>query len=476
MNSNDRYLSFVNSPLGAKVASTLGLAAPLHLDRYKEGQDFVTGPVILGAGTNAEVLVDIAEILNDATQSIFIPKQSENFDSLTKAAHETNLEWNAYAPVGRNDKQKFKSVVFDATGIKNASELKSVYNFFQPVIRKMQKCGRIIIIGRTPELCKDVKQRTAQRALEGFTRSLGKEVKKGNTANIVYLAPGAVKNLDSTLRFLMSTKSTYVSGQVIRITANAADKSINWDKPLEGKVALVTGSARGIGKSMAEVLSRDGAHVICLDIPPAESDLQKVSSKIGGSYITCDITAPDAGERIAEHVKEIADGQKLDIVVHNAGVTRDKKLGNMKEQLWDMVMNINLLAEERIDEYLLANDMIPQGGRIICVSSISGIAGNLGQTNYAMSKSGVIGMVQGLAEQLNDAGITVNAVAPGFIETAMTAAIPLMIREPGRRLNSMNQGGLPIDVAETVSWFASPASQAVSGNIVRVCGQSLIGA
>ncbi len=226
---------------------------------------------------------------------------------------------------------------------------------------------------------------------------------------------------------------------------------------------------------MAEVLSRDGAHVICLDIPPAEDDLKKVSQKIGGSYITCDITAPDAGERIANEVKEKHNGQ-LDIIVHNAGVTRDKTLGRMKEQLWDMVMNINLMAEERIDEYLLANKIIPQGGRIICVSSISGIAGNMGQTNYAMSKAGVIGMVQGLAEQLDEKGITVNAVAPGFIETQMTAAIPFAIREAGRRMNSMAQGGLPIDVAETVSWMANPASQAVSGNIVRVCGQSLIGA
>lgn len=112
------------------------------------------------------------------------------------------------------------------------------------------------------------------------------------------------------------------------------------------------------------------------------------------------------------------------------------------------------------------------------MSSISGIAGNLGQTNYATSKAGVIGLVEATAKLLNSQNhnMTINAVAPGFIETQMTAAIPLAIREAGRRMNSMSQGGLPVDVAETIAWLASPASGGVNGNIVRVCGQSLLGA
>ena len=167
---------------------------------------------------------------------------------------------------------------------------------------------------------------------------------------------------------------------------------------------------------------------------------------------------------------------RLDIVVHNAGVTRDKTLANMTEQQWNMVMNINLSSEERIDDALLAQNVIRENGRIVCVSSISGIAGNMGQTNYAMSKAGVVGMVQSVAKVLGPKNITINAVAPGFIETQMTAAIPFAIREAGRRMNSMAQGGLPVDVAETIAWYASPASAGLSGNVVRVCGQSLIGA
>jgi 3-oxoacyl-[acyl-carrier protein] reductase len=148
----------------------------------------------------------------------------------------------------------------------------------------------------------------------------------------------------------------------------------------------------------------------------------------------------------------------------------------MKPEAWDAVLDVNLSSQERINAVLLDRGLVPDGGRLICVSSVSGIAGNRGQTNYATSKAGVIGLVQSMAPVLRERGITVNAVAPGFIETAMTARMPMFVREAGRRLNSMVQGGLPVDVAETIAWFASPGSAGVTGNVVRVCGQSLLGA
>jgi 3-oxoacyl-[acyl-carrier protein] reductase len=148
----------------------------------------------------------------------------------------------------------------------------------------------------------------------------------------------------------------------------------------------------------------------------------------------------------------------------------------MKPHFWDMVVNVNLSAQERINQALVESGVLRTGGRIVCVSSISGIAGNLGQTNYALSKAGVVGMVQSMAPHLARLGITINAVAPGFIETAMTAAVPFAIREAGRRMNSMSQGGQPEDVAQAIAWFASPASAGVTGNVVRVCGQSIMGA
>ena len=128
-----------------------------------------------------------------------------------------------------------------------------------------------------------------------------------------------------------------------------------------------------------------------------------------------------------------------------------------------------------LTQALLDGGKLHDNGRVVLLASISGIAGNLGQSNYAVSKAGLIGLAQAWAPALGKRGITINAVAPGFIETQMTAAIPLTIREAGRRMNSMSQGGLPQDVAETVAWFAQPSSGAVSGQVLRVCGQSLLG-
>ena len=143
---------------------------------------------------------------------------------------------------------------------------------------------------------------------------------------------------------------------------------------------------------------------------------------------------------------------------------------------WESVIDINLSSEERINDELMQNNLIRKHGSIICVSSMSGIAGNFGQTNYATSKAGVIGLVQAYAPILAKQQITINAVAPGFIETKMTDAMPFTIREAGRRMNSLSQGGQPKDVAETIAFLANPGSCGVTGNIIRVCGQSLIGA
>jgi 3-oxoacyl-[acyl-carrier protein] reductase len=203
-------------------------------------------------------------------------------------------------------------------------------------------------------------------------------------------------------------------------------------------------------------------------------ELIEVTAALGGSSITADIIDADAPATIAQRLEQAHGG--VDIVVHNAGVTRDKTLGRMTPEQWSGLMAINLTAPQRITEELLARELLRQNGRIVGVSSISGIAGNAGQTNYSTSKAGVIGMVQVTAPALAKQGVTINAVAPGFIETQMTAAMPFALREAGRRMNSVSQGGLPIDVAETIAWYANPGSAGVTGNVVRVCGQSLIGA
>lgn len=447
---SDRYTQFANSPLGRLLAKNLGLPQPVNLDRFEAGAPVVKGAVrFASAGEGA-----ISKAVNAVLKNIAADVQN--------------------GAVSADSQQQFKALVFDASGIKDSRDLVKVYEFFNPVIRKVENCARVIIIGTPPEAAENQRHATAQRALEGFTRALGKEVKKGGTAQLLYVAPGAEDQLESSLRFFLSPRSAYVSAQVVRITASKTQAKLDWSKPLAGKVALVTGASRGIGEAIAKTLARDGAHVVGLDIPQLSDDLKIVTNVIGGSAFACDITAADAPQKIAAYLKDNHGG--LDIIVHNAGVTRDKTLANMTPQQWNMVLDINLSSEERINDELLAQNVIRENGRIICVSSISGIAGNMGQTNYAMSKAGVIGMVQSVAPLLKDKKITINAVAPGFIETQMTAAIPFAIREAGRRMNSMSQGGLPVDVAETIAWYACPASAGLNGNIVRVCGQSLIGA
>ncbi|MFI9458032.1 3-oxoacyl-ACP reductase [Acinetobacter sp. NPDC052428] len=461
----DQYQTFAKSYIGKFVIKNLGLPSPTSLDRFESAIPVVKGAVLLGAAPASRLTGAIAQVLANIHANSYAGNNAE----LQQAAASAGLNLGAFNP---GDKEsKFKVVIFDASGIENSEQLKSLYDFFNPIARQIQSSGRVVIVGITPETAKSVSQSIAQRALEGFVKSVGKEFKKGIAANLIYVDAGAEANLESALRFAVSPRSAYVSGQVIRVSP-AEKVDVDWTKPLAGKTAVVTGASRGIGEAIAHVLARDGAHVICLDVPQQQADLDRVAGEIAGSTLAIDITAADAGEKIKAAAAEHGG---LDIIVHNAGITRDKTLANMKPELWDLVININLSAIERVNDYLIYHDGLNANGRIICVSSISGIAGNLGQTNYAASKAGVIGLVKFTAPTLKN-GITINAVAPGFIETQMTAAIPFAIREAGRRMNSMSQGGLPVDVAETIAMFAATASTGLNGNVVRVCGQSLLGA
>jgi 3-oxoacyl-[acyl-carrier protein] reductase len=461
----DQYQTFSKSPIGKFVIKNLGLPSPIFLERFESATPVVKGAVLVGAAQNSVLSGSIAQVLSNVHANSYVGNNAE----LQQAAAKAGLTLNAF---NEGDKEsKFKVVVFDASGIESSEQLDQLYRFFNPIARQIQVSGRVVVLGTSPETAKTVKHAIAQRALEGFVKSVGKEFKKGIAANLIYVDQGAEDNLESALRFAISPRSAYVSGQVIRVS-KADVQDVDWTKPLAGKTAVVTGASRGIGEAIAHVLSRDGAHVICLDVPQQQADLDRVAAEIGGSTLAIDITAADAGEKI----KAAAAAQGgLDVIVHNAGITRDKTLANMKPELWDLVININLSAIERVNDYLLENDGFNSNGRIVCVSSISGIAGNLGQTNYAASKAGVIGVVKFTAPILKN-GVTINAVAPGFIETQMTAAIPFAIREAGRRMNSMSQGGQPVDVAETIALFAATASTGLNGNVVRVCGQSLLGA
>jgi 3-oxoacyl-[acyl-carrier protein] reductase len=468
---SDRYQQLVNTPIGKIVSKQIGLPSPVRLDRYERGQPVIDGPVLLGSAPGGRLAGAAAKVLAAIEADVHTALD----DDARTAAADAGLDAQVWSAETADEDQRFKALVFDASGIADSTQLREAYAFFHPTIRRVMSAGRVIVLGTPPDDAKTPRQATAQRALEGFVRSIGKEVRKGATAQLIYVGKKAEDQIESTLRFYLSPKSAYVSGQVVRIGASVlyAD-GIDWEHPQAGRFALVTGASRGIGRAIAQVLARDGAHVIGLDVPALQRELEETIGELGGSTLVLDITDDDAPQRIAEHLLEHHGG--VDVVVHNAGVTRDKTLGRMSEEQWDMVLQVNLTAQERINEALLARDALRENGRIVCVSSMSGIAGNAGQTNYAASKAGVIGMVDAMAAEVGKRRATINAVAPGFIETQMTAAMPIATREAGRRMNSLAQGGLPVDVAETIAWYASPASGGLNGTAVRVCGQSLVGA
>ena len=172
----------------------------------------------------------------------------------------------------------------------------------------------------------------------------------------------------------------------------------------------------------------------------------------------------------------VAEREGLDVLVNNAGITRDKTLKNMSEQYWDELIAINLAAVTGLTEEALALSLIPDGGRIINTSSISGIAGNFGQTNYTAAKAALIGYAAKRSEELEERRITVNAIAPGYIETEMLNTIPMMTRIFAERLTCLSQAGRPEDIAEAMTFLAYPACQAVNGQVLRVCGGNFLGA
>jgi 3-oxoacyl-[acyl-carrier protein] reductase len=450
---SDWYRDFANSGFGATITRQLGLPRPAVLRRYEPGQPLLPGPAVIGSAGEGRLREALTTLLRDEGVHVQSPVTAD----------------------GATDGEKPAAVILDATGLRTPADLASAHDFLAPAVKRLRATGRVLILAGPPSEADSPARAAARQALDGLVRSIGKELRDGSTANLLYLPAGAEGSIASPVRFFLSGRSAYVDGQVVTLSAADLPPGEDGEQPLAGRVAVVTGAARGIGAAIARVLSRDGAHVVAVDIPGAGDKLAEVANEVGGTALQLDITADDAAEGLIEHLRERHGG--VDIVVHNAGITRDKLLVNMDAARWNSVMAVNLQAQLDITQALLdAEGVLKDDARIVCVSSQSGIAGNRGQTNYAASKAGVIGMVRAWAPGFAERKATINAVAPGFIVTEMTSKMPLGTREVGSRLNSLQQGGLPVDVAETIAWLSQPGSGGINGQTVRVCGQSLLGA
>lgn len=450
--ASDRYIDFANSDIGRRLVGAVGLPAPARLERWQAGRlRPVEGALLLSSGPLAERVSGFAPRMTDLLFS---------FRSDVSGAHPWTSEQGS----------KIKAVVFDASPLLQADQLDQLREFFQPVLRHLAPSAHVVILGRVPDSLSDPLAASTQQAIEGFSRSLAKEMRNGGTVQLLQVEEGAEEQLEGALRFFLSPKSAFISGQVIRLSACVAHVQ-DWSRPLAGRKALVTGAARGIGAAIAETLARDGADIVLLDVPQAKADLEALAARLGGQAVVLDICAPDAATQLIERIPG-----GLDIVVHNAGITRDKTLANMTADFWDSVLNVNLNAPQVLTQALIEAGALHDNGSVILMASISGLAGNRGQTNYTTSKAGLIGLARALAPSLKERGISINAVAPGFIETSMTAHMPFALREAGRRMSSLGQGGLPQDVAEAVAWLSQPGTGSVSGQVLRVCGQSVMGA
>ncbi|MGG5172552.1 3-oxoacyl-ACP reductase [Pseudarthrobacter sp. J1738] len=444
----DKYTEFVSKGFGKDLAKKLGLPQPVVLRRHTPGDPLVTGPVLVqGSSSGAE---ELAQEL---------------------------LSWGLDIRRHVTAKEKFGAIVLVLDDVQHPTDLEESVLATGSALRHLAANSRVVTVFRSPVSAGAPAIAAARQGIDGFVRSLAKELRAGSTANGIVLAedvspvsPGAL----GALQFFLSGRSAFVDGQFLTIGNNDGALPPKRDSPLEGRVAVVTGAARGIGAAIARTLYRDGATLILVDIPAAGDHLAKIANEVHGSALQLDISREDAGQKILEHAK--SRHGHLDIVVHNAGITRDKLLANMDPARWNSVLAVNIAAQLRINEALLASDVFAQRPRIVSVASTSGIAGNRGQTNYAASKGGVMGMVRSTAAAMETKGGAINAVAPGFIETEMTARIPFATREVARRLNSLQQGGKPVDVAEAIAFLASDAAAGINGEVLRVCGQNLVGA
>ncbi len=244
---------------------------------------------------------------------------------------------------------------------------------------------------------------------------------------------------------------------------------------LTGKTAIVTGAAQGIGRAIAETLAQHGADVVVADLDPGRSqDTVAAVAKLGRRALNVKVNVADFADVKAMVDQVMKEWGKIDILVNNAGITRDGLLLRMKEEDWNLVLQVNLNGTFHCTKAVLQPMTKQRFGRIVNIASIVGAMGNAGQANYAASKAAVIGFTKTVAREYASRQVTVNAVAPGFIDTAMTQGLPADVKETLQKQIPLGHLGQPSDVAEAVSFLASDAARYITGHVLHVNGGMLM--
>ena len=468
----DSLAGLGKNPIVQNLLKKAGVNPPPNLKRAKGpwAEKIVQGKKVL-VGGQGPALNTVCQGLASTGASLVLSPGSKA--SLGSTKHDKLESFD-----DETTAKSLNGILFDGTQIKTSEDLKAMYEFFHQALAHLKGNTRIVILGSIPEEQKTPLEQTMSRALIGFSKRVSKELgPKGSNVQLVQLndSPESHKRCASICQFFLSDHSAFITGQVIRCNElAAAPKNLDIAGSLKGKVALVTGAVGGIGLACAKTFAAEGAKVLCLDHESQKEKLEALAKEIDGVAIPLSLGQPDNPAQLEEIIK--GSTGHVDILVHNAGITRDKTLKRMNESHWDQVIAVNLQSIIDITEHFVAKGILKDFGKVICLSSISGLAGNFGQANYASAKAGLIAYVDALSNSLAKKGITANAVAPGFIETPMTAKMPVMTRTFARRLASLSQGGLPEDVAQAICFLSSEASQGINGSVLRVCGGHMMGA